>query len=394
MKRWLKRISGMALCIVFLVSLSVSALAEVCDLAEALNLVGQGYDRIEISDDFSGYRWNYTDPVPYSYNDGKIVILWREAPLKKFEKLKDPIADDYTGKDIGEAKTYLCAELMEQIPEELRATTPEEVDSIILIETEVVLSGVITSYKNSSNYTFTQADIEKMLAGESLPLWVQLELMSQSRPDGYKPVFATIAVVSVFNKETGGSVTINLDAFDHEEMRSNPEAADIWEKMGYYSDFLDEFAMVDGKIEVTEEEMDRNLENIATVSQEDYELYSALREQSRVFPEIPQALSERYWEMAKELVDKENDTAVKATLRRAIDEENRSVFGTVVNMQSYAGVSISDAEIIRELYYIGRPTPERMEEMLQEVIDLLDEYLDWNLYHLEMLNDLWQTMLQ
>lgn len=386
MKQHLMKIAGMILLVILLAFFGVFTSAEALDLEDALGFVGQGYDRIEITDDFSKYNWNNT--IPYTYNEGKIVILWREAPLKQFEKLSEPVPDDYEGKDIGNPKTYLCAELMEQIPEEFRATTPEEVGNIILVETQPICTASISSYAESyldniAKCISTQ-DINKMLDGDASLAATYLMLDNLRAPDYYKPLFSTVVMVSVYNAETGGSVPMDWDLFEYKEMRSNPDAADIWDNMNMYGGFWDEFTAVNGRVQVTKEEMDRHLENIAMISEEDYEYLSYLREHSSM--DIPLALKERYWEMAKQLAEQESDPDIRAAYFSAIEVENREVFDMIVNLQSYSSVSMSDEKIMDGLYYIGIPSEERMEEMLQETIDVLEEYLDWELLYLELLD--------
>lgn len=383
MKLLFQRTIGIALCALLLTCLVFAASAESYDLDEALGMVGQGYDRIELTDDFSEFAWDNAEL--YTYNEGKIMILWRDAPLKAYELLPDRISDDYTGKDVGEATTYLCAKMMEQIPEELRASTPEEAGNILLIETTRLLTGQISSFDDTSlDYKLTEEDVEKMLQGESLPLLAYYSLMGQSSPKSYTPVFSSIALASMVNAETGGCSILSVEIYPHDELRANPEAADIWDNMQYYEAFLDEFAMVDHKISVTQEEIEAQLENIALVSAEDYEHLNALYEQSKIFPEIPTFLMERYWEQARELMAEEENPQVRATYELAIEAEDFDVFGTIVAMQSYAGVSKSDGEIKRGMCYIGVPTEAQIEEQLQETVDLLDDYLDWDLTYMEL----------
>lgn len=386
MKQRFVKMAGVILFPILVACFCIFASAEAYSLEEALGFVGQGYDRIEITDDYSEYNWNNT--IPYTYNEGKIVILWREAPLKQFEKLLEPVPDDYEGKNIGDPKTYLCAELMMQIPEELRATKPEEVGNIILIETQPICTGSMASYEKSYLDNLAKSisalDINEMLIENPSLAESYLALTQLRAPDYYTPLFSTVVIASVYNAESGGSTYLDWELFEFKEMRSNPEADDIWRNMNVYADFRDIFLSVNGRVKVTKEEMDRNLENIAAISEQDYEHLSFLRENSVL--EIPVALMERYWEMAKQLAEQEPDAEIREAYASAIEAENSEILKMIVNLQSYSGVSMDDTAIENGLYYIGVPSQDRMEEMLQGVIDILGELLDWELVYLELLS--------
>lgn len=351
------------------------AVAETYGLEEALALVGTQEGRaigemVELSEDFGE-----VDPLTaetFRSDGGKSIILWRESAEKEFEVSKLPFADDYAGKDIGEGHTYLCTALMERMPEEMRAKTPDEVENVLVIEARYILSGVITSQIGEDDSDIpSPEEVDELIAsgekGDDEPIDILEKLMME-----YRPVFDCIELSYLYNVPTGSAAVIDYRISKHSVQCKNPEAADLWNNL----------SELEALIQAGES---GNASDMYIAYQEG--IYGGFLEDSEA-----QALEEKLlandsasavglcgeylWGKAEGL--KALDPLASDLYDKAISARNYDALAFIANQRAYGAVSESDDALRLTKAYLGQPNADDMREMLQEAADLMD-MAEWDM---------------
>lgn len=365
--RWL-RWTAVGICALLL--LCGCALAQTYDLEEALALVGSeeshgGDGRLELSGGFE--EVNVFSSMFFQSDGGKSAIIWIDGPEKEFEVSSERFSDDYEGKDIGSRHVYLCAELMEQIPEEQRAKTPEEIENLLVIETRRILSGIITSTEGGSDDDLPNSwDIQRMIAdGEDgdavLPLNPSFRIAVS-----YKPVFSCLMCSYVYNVANGSSSFVRYEVNDHSELRRNPEASDIWDNMLELTELMgDAEAWI--QADAQDALMNGNYEYF--LSEEDYQTLSQSIDDGDVHAVNAQC-DALYWGMAQEL--KDADVIAANLYDEAIDARSYPVMAYIANSRSYSAVDKSDWIIESEKLYLGAPDAQLLDSITQDSMDILN----------------------
>lgn len=210
------------------------ALAEGYNLEQALALVGtqEGHaigDMVELSGVF-----DEIDPLSaetFQSDGGKSIIIWRESAEKEFEKSMLPFADDYAGKDIGEGHTYLCTALMERMPEDMRAKTPDEVENVLVIEARYILSGVITSQIGGDRSSIPSTeDVDEIIESGKKEDEEPLDILERLLME-YRPVFDCIELSYLYNVPTSSTAVLDYRISKHSVRCKNQEASDLWNNL-------------------------------------------------------------------------------------------------------------------------------------------------------------------
>lgn len=336
-------------------------------LAEALDLVGTESGRADggmlpLKGDFSDIN-PYEGPMLDS-TDGKIIILWREGPEKEFEQQSNPFPENYEGKDIGEEQVYLCAALMEELPEERRARSLDEPYLILLAETRYRHSATIISQEDTSG-TAKQPpsadEIDRLFSedADADDISPSATFSPSSLIHKYRPAFTCCASVSLCDPESGAASFLGYETFPFHEMRDNPEADDLWEQILALAQLAANEDPSDGFVRLLtgnfsylpEDEMSLLLEQILSGRTD----------------EIAAHCTELIWQMAEKF--KELDPAAKDAYDEAIRLSSFKALNHIVNRRSYASVSMSDFRIRSQKAYLGTPDMDRLEEMLKEAVE-------------------------
>ena len=336
-------------------------------LNEALQMIGTEQaaalnGRIPLSDDFSGYDAEYSDE--YTADSGKIVILWREGAEKKFSRSSTPLPDDYRGEEAGKAKVYLCADLMERIPEHRRAATAEEAKTIIMAESYYY-------YVSSIEYS---EDIDKPSepgAGKD----------SSGRADGmntseFRPLFNACNAVMLYHCETKGGTFMYWQDYPHEELRDNPEADDLWWDMLLLKDLADAAEIADEQVRFESEMFcAENLYYYSTLPDSALEtLYSLIAEDDS--EEIIRICTETFWNKAESFLLL--DPGFEEEYSAALSAKSYDALAAIVEARSFAFIEMTTSEVMARKAYIGTPEPADLERMLDESLSFLDE-IAWNM---------------
>ena len=318
--------------------------------------------RIPLSDDFSGYEAEYSDE--YTADSGKIVILWREGAEKKFSRSSTPLPDDYRGEENGKAKVYLCADLMERVPEHRRAATAEEAKTVIMAESYYY-------YVSSVEYS---EDVDKPSepgAGKD----------SSGRADGmntseFRPLFNACNAVMLYNCETKGGTFMHWQDYPHEELRDNPEADDLWWDMLLLKDLADAAEIADEQVRFESEMFcAENLYYYSTLPDSALEaLYNLIAEDDS--EEIIRICTQTFWNKAESFL--QLDPGFEEDYSAAISAKSYDALAAIVEARSFAFIEMTVSEVMTRKAYIGTPEPADLERMLDESLSFLDE-IEWNM---------------
>ena len=329
-------------------------------LDEALQMIGTEQaaalnGRIPLSDDFSGYDC-YSDGQ-YIPNDGKILILQRENPEKEYSRSSFPYPDDYRGEDKGKAKVWLRADLMSRIPEQLRAATAGEAETIIMAE----------SYYQ---WTSTMESLAESISGMNY--------------DEYRPLFCAFNEVRLYSRENKGGQSIIWEEYCYPEMRDDPDSAALWNVIGTLKEMT----------ELTQSELKGEQFQTFTYYLDILDGYGALPRSAleRLYElgldgdteEIRNICTNTLWKKAQEFITLDPDYAEEFSA--VVDKKSYEALEELVVSRDYSHVAMTDEEILIRKAYMGTPDPERLEIMIGDALSFLDE-IEWNM------TDAWRILM-
>lgn len=349
---------------------SATAMAEVYSIDEALGLVGTEAGRenggmLELTDDFSQFD-AYCEEY-FSSEGGKTVILWREAPEKLYTASRAEIDENFAGEDAGKPKVYLCAELMERIPEEMRAKTFDEADHILMAEVIYELSATVCRTDQTIGSDMPSADrLEEILDGE-------FEAAEDEEDYVYYPLFDCTVLTSLYNTRTLGASFIDWRTYPYKEMRANSGADDYWQAMvmlidlirasgmedeeaRYYAFFETFYANYTEENYLTDDEWN---ELIDLASGEDMDALVVY-------------CWNKFWEMASLMAELDPDCA--DLYEEAVDRQSLDGLAYIVNSRGYSVIDMDDADIMSSKAYIGQPDLETLGRMLENAVEFMDGY--------------------
>lgn len=336
-------------------------------LDEALQMVGTEQaaelnGRIPLSDDFSMYEAEYSDE--YTADSGKIVILWREGAEKSFSRSSTPFPDDYRGEEQGKPKVYLCADLMDRIPESRRAATAEEAKTIIMAESYYYYAGSVESSDEVS-----EPSEPGMNAGGS----GSTDDMNTAE---FRPLFNGGNAVMLYSCETKGGTFMAWADYPYAEMRDNPEADDLWwemlllKEMAEAADIPDESERYDAEWECLDGLYyysalpDSAIEAL-------YEMIEADNSEA-----IRQTCMDTFWKNAQQL--SRLDPGFEEEYGAAISEKSFEELESIVNARAFSFIAMSNEEILIRKAYLGTPDAAELQSMLDESLSFLDD-IEWNM---------------
>lgn len=321
-------------------------------LNEALKMVGTEQaaalnGRIPLSDDFSAYDC-YSDGE-YIAGSGKILILQREGPEKEFSRSSFPYPDDYRGEDKGTAKVWLRADLMNRIPEDRRASTTEEAETIIMADTYYQMTATLGS------------------EGKSI---------SGMNYDEYHPLFCALHDIRLYSCENKGAQSIVWEEYCYPELRAYPEADDLWLAI----------AAIESMLETAHTEPDsERLESLIFCLDNLY-FYEALPLSvlDRLYEncidgdteEIIKACTDALWGRAAEFMELDPDYAEEFS--QIITAQDYDALEKLIFTLDYSAIDLTDSEMIDRRAYMGTPDPERMTALIDEALSFLDD-VEWNM---------------
>ena len=361
-----KRLSIIAVAAVLLLS-CLPVRAEAYTLDEALKLVGTSETPgdsglIGLEGDFSQY--DLLRGGEFELADGKFIILRREAPLKQFNVSDTLFPEDYEGIDLGSPKVSLCAGLMAALPEQILAKTSEEAANVIMAETLYLHTGSIITTMGGEPSLPTEEALEAVLAGGSGEE-VEIPQNEAEVTYQYKPMFTGLSLISLYNRETLGSTSVDLAQYDYAELRENPAADDHWINMAALADVA--AAATSGQSELLGDALDM-LEMIGFLSPQELEDLNRRASEGDV-DGMAGLCMERFWTMAEEL--KVLDPKAAEHFDKAILKHSLPGMQFIVSLRQYAGVHMDDNLIIETKSYIGEVDMGALDRMLSDALKTL-----------------------
>lgn len=371
MKRhWNTIILLLTLVCTFLI-LDNTALADGVSLDQALTMIDEANEPILLNDDFSMYDLLSSDF--YTHNEGKIIILYRVGPEKEFTVSYEPLADEYSGVDIGEAKVYLDVERMKLIPEQYRAKSTDEVGNIIMLESRFILSGQILQHTHDDDDEPTMQELKEIVRNDATSTESTDELPEREEQHAYvyKPVFAGVTAVALYNAENGTSAAFDVKLFPEAELRDNPTAANIVEVIYALVDVYN--ACANGNVYSFKEAAEDLLEQTMLETAHKDELLVLFSDAD--YPTIRNKMVQLIWVYAEKICQVDRKHADE--YRYVLEEQSLEGLFYLLKKYSYTAVTKSDKDIIRDKDYLGEIDMSTLDVMWSDVKEIM-ETLEWN----------------
>lgn len=380
-----KRLCVFFLCALLTIVMGLAAAAEEkYSLAQALSMVGTEEGRandgmIELEDDLS--QINLYTEQEFEYADGKIIILCRQNPEKEYQWNNGPFSEDYEGKNVGEGHVFLCSELMESIPAEMRATRPEEASAALVMETDYIYSGYIQTIVND------ERTISALIHNDD----------SLVEVEGYHPIFVGIWTIYLYSFENNGASLVDFQLYPSPDIRKNPEADDIWQNMQKIHQL---------SVDVAETTKDRAYAEIAAIwsqetdkdsyilneiserfhasfardefsflSDEQYGQIAALAEEQD-FSEVAATCADIFWEEFEEL--KRVDPSLDVSVLERDQDPTYETIQFLIKIKDYDEITMTDNEIIAQKAYMGQIDEEELKNRMNQVMALFS-LVEWDM---------------
>jgi len=358
------------------------ALADACTIDEALQLVGTDAGRanggrLELTGDFSMY--DPLNPGTFVSDGGKIVILWREDAPREYTESSEAFSTDYDGVMAGSPVVYLCADLMERLPEEARAASLEEAAVVIIAETNYEFSATAITYLgDDSGNVPSMAELENILnQEESAESELPSEITEEEAPShSYHPMFDCWMYVTVYDAETLGCSYWDSTYFPFKELRANPEADDLWQCMVSLVDIMQ--AAMNEDAEARFYDLFSLLLSMDTtyLTDEETEVLVDLLLEDDAGTMITFCW-EKFWELAGKL--KSLDSRYSEMYDEAIAKQSIEALAYIVNTRDFSSFDRSDILIRLNREHLGTPDLDQLESMLQEAFTGFETEYGWDM---------------
>ena len=326
-------------------------------------------EKTEVSDRLDNYSV-FNDAFDDFTEDFRVLILQREAPYKEFTALKvyppftneNGFPDDFTGVDEGSPRVWLRADLMQQIPEEFRASSLADATYIILAETLYEWDGTISEadYKDADDGELPEFESAEEMAQYLMEHPREVESMT------YYPKFGIYSIVTIFEAKTAKSMMYDYAHTASTRFAKNPEAALQLDNMSYLVDLLSGLEAEQGPDEARMEETIKSLEFVPTETQHLWlgSLFTQSYDDTRTY------ITDYYWTMAEQLKDLDPDEENKANYDLILSEKNLLAFQLFADWCEYGGFerSVTSIEIAKD--YMAEADPAWAEEKLQDLVSL------------------------
>lgn len=370
----MKKLVGMLLTIALCLAMTV-ALADGVSLEEALAMVGQPDcpDLIELEDDL--VQLDFLSTPSYSLNEGKFIVVLREAPQKKYETRSEAYPSDYCGKDDGEVKTYLYASIMKEMSEDDRALTVAEIGNVLMAESFYVIEAEISTTESTGDAErASDAVLQLILSGQTDEAEAMQEMQAEQEAEQvkiykYTPVFAGIGAVNLYNWADCSSLNLYLEYYPAPEMRDNPEADDYWDMIieivgiaqyAYAGDIDGAAAYINDEANCLDEAL---LESMLSMDAETlYETCDA-----------------ELWRCAALMAEADGDANTMAQYQQVIDARNLSGLAYIAQARNYNGVGYNDLSIQYSKLYTGEVDMDEVKTTMVDVAELMSsEEISWD----------------
>ena len=302
--------------------------------------------------DFDGYRF---------------LILERRAPEKAFDESPVSCADPlYTPRELGETALYLRLDMMNLLPSDMRATSLEGADLLLIVEDFYELESQIihTEFENSGAGSLPD-DLE---TPEELMAYLAAHPpVIKSRT--YKPLYTAYAFLCLYSTKNKSVSLLDYAVADCTVECNNEAASDQWALISPLSDLLNLLEAEDRALRT-----DEILEAIsaASVPEETANLWT-LCVQAGQYDTAVYSVSQSYWELAGVLPSLDDSEEAAEWYPKLIEAQDRAAFEAFVSYRSYSSVDTPDSVIIENKLYIGQIDPDWTDNAFEECITALTQ---------------------
>ena len=334
---------------------------------EALFTMNADSGRIEVSDILEEY-----DPDnfgEFDFGQFRIIILERWLPEKEFteydsgypDNYVEDFPDDFAGVDIGESRVWLRCDLMNQLPEELCASSLDDADILIIAESQYFLSGSISV---SDFYYSDDEELPEFETIEEMEAYIA-EHQPVIKSITYYPKFGAYALIDLYSPVTKTCQIYDYTVTYPRRFARNPVAQEIWYDMEKVAAVLEE---------LNSAAPDRDLLLYMLGVLEDEEIATGKTAFWKTCIEAGEyraalsSVNEYYWGMAAELSAADPDEDHRANYSMVIEAQDMQALAMVANFCDYGGFDTPVEEIRDNKEYLAEPDYDWLEGALAELM--------------------------
>lgn len=346
--------------------------------ADALPTIDQalaagGNERVQVQCDIPAF--DFYQASDFLLGDCVAIILERHCPEKEFtpydsgypDNYVDGLPDDFTGFDCGEMGTWLRLDLMQELPEWMRASSLEEADFLYIVEDQYYLSGrvAVTTFDIGSDNVPTQ----EFKSPEALKLYNLTHPRKISAITFY-PKFTHELYGYFYNPKTGETMHWAYEAADPKRLARNPRAADLSDTMQDLYKLSEE--LLSGQLCMSGEELIAFLSNYADVPEEKASFWALCLDNGETAAAFT-SIQEYYWVLAEALIEADPVQVQKDSLSRAVAAKNAAFLKELTDIYDYWGFDTPIETIGQGKEYMGQLNGDAYEECFKDFLSLLKD---------------------
>ncbi len=344
------------------------AMAELPTIDQVLTELEHMNGKVEVSDDLSSYAIQFVDDM--DFGDFRIIILEREMPEKEFtavdsgypDHFMEGLPDDFIGKDIGKERVWVRCDLMNRLPEEVKAESLKDADLLLIGENDYLSGGYLSIMTYDENSNEQMPDFETVEEIDEYLATHQKKIIAVT----YYPKFSCYTDVNLYNIKTKECVLIDYVYAPAKRFARNPEASDHWEDMNDLDGFISDLKAQ----EKSEEELSTIIDGFSFVPENRRTIWQACLKEKDVETCIVSA-EMQYWMMAEQLPEIDLDERHRESYRLILDDKNKSILERYVEYCDYSGFDTAVSDIGEKKEYIAHPDKAWLEDAFDRVIDEL-----------------------
>ena len=356
----------------FSVALIAAAGADMVQLPSISTLLRSNliFEKTEVSDsleEYSPFNNSFSD-----FNDEfRVIILQRDAPLKKFtaRKTYPPFDDDaigfpsdFEGEDLGDTRVWLRPDLMRKLPSYYCASSLRDANYLIIAENCYFLDGSI------SVTDFQQTTDEEMPVFEDLEEMNRYFETHQRVIDSitYYPKFGAYTIIAIYETRTKNVSYYEINHIPPKRFARNPDASDQWGNMLAIIDLL---YSLDGSDQIDIWGVSDAIENLEFVPQTKKNLWLSCMDEEE-YSTAFYSVNAYFWNMAMALRDMDDSENNRDNYNLIIQNRDMDTLIQYVNFCDYSGFDTPISEIESSFEYIASHDEAWTEDTLQELVDL------------------------
>ncbi len=336
---------------------------------EALQNMTAESGKVEVSDDLSEY-----DPDQigeFDFGDYRFLILERRCPEMEFteydsgypDDYKESFPDDFTGVRVGESRVWLRCDLMNKLPDYLRAPSLAEADVLIIAEDQYYWASTIsvTDYIKSSDAEMPEFEtVEEMM-----------DYLASHQPVidkiTYYPMFSAYALVDLYSPVTKECELYDYSYSPRKVLARNPDAAMKWNELEAVAGIISDLSSDHPDAEAIKTQ----LSGLESAVPEDKLAFWTTCAGSGEYPALVQSMDDYFWENVNELVKMDSDEVHQANYELILEQKDYRALAGFVAYCDYSGFDTPVSFIKSSKQYLAKPDYDWLEDSLNELVDLI-----------------------